>query len=313
MNPAFSPSWWELLLPPIWFSAPFELLLRNHRDPYLIILSIFALAVPIISFIIYHRMMPAFERNLQKLANNSGNSKRKDREWKNWLGRILCKSKEEKAFFRFSNNMMRNEREFRLKVYPSLGLSLVFPFIFMFNELQMNSYAHLVSSKWFLSVYMCNLVIPNAVTMLKYSGKYKGGWIYKTVPLNNLAPLYSATLKVFIVNLFLPIYFILSAIFLGIFGIKIVPDLLVVLVSSILYTVICSNALKEALPFSESFEDAQQNSGLKVILSILLIGIFVGLHFIITFFMYGVLIYLILMILVTILAWRRAYKTIWNY
>lgn len=151
--------------------------------------------------------------------------------------------------FRFSDNMMRNEREFRLKVYPALGLSLVFPFIFMFNEIQMNSYAHLVSSKWYLGIYMSCLMIPNAVTMLKYSGKYKGAWIYKTAPIQSLAPLYSAALKVFIVNLFLPVYLILSIIFIGIFGIKVIPDLLVVFVTSVLYTVICSNYLKGTLPF----------------------------------------------------------------
>lgn len=313
MKISFSPSWWHYFVPPIWFGAPFELVLHRDVSSHLISYSLMAVIVPIIAIIIYSRMMPSFEKNLQKLANNSGTGKRRERKWKQWLTRMICRTEEERALFRFSDNMMRNEREFRLKVYPALGMSLVFPFIFMFNEIQMNSYAHLVASKWYLVIYTSCMMIPNAVAMLKYSGKYKGAWVFKTAPIENLAPLYSAVLKVFIVNLFFPIFLLLSAIFIGIFGIKIIPHLLVVLVTSVLYTVICSNYLKGTLPFSESFEDAQQSGGAKIILALLIIAVFIGIHFAITFIPFGVGGYLILLIGITFFAWKQAYKRIWNF
>ncbi|MGG1676234.1 hypothetical protein ACIFOT_10870 [Neobacillus sp. NRS-1170] len=313
MNITFTPSWWQFLIPPIWFGAPFELFLQHQSDFYIISFSLLALFIPIIAIIIYSRMMPSFERNLQKLTNNSGGSSRKKHWWINGLVNVICRSKEEKIFFRFADNMMRNEREFRLKVYPALGMSLIFPFIFMFNEIQMNSFAHLVSSKWYLAVYFSCLMIPNAVAMLKYSGKYKGAWIYQTAPLQSLAPLYSAVLKVFISNLFLPIYIIISAIFIGIFGLKIIDDLLVVLVTAILFTIICSNYLKGTLPFSESFEDALQSGGLKVILALLCLAVFAGIHFAITFIPFGVPIYLIILIMITIFSWKHAYRTVWKF
>jgi hypothetical protein len=257
-------------------------------------------------------MMPAFERNLQKLTNNSGGSKRIEKNWKKWMIRIICRSKEERVFYRFANNMMRNEREFRLKVYPSLGLALVLPFIFLFNQIQMNSYNDLITSKWYLVIYSCSLMIPNAITMLKYSGKYKGAWIYRTAPIQNLAPLYSAAIKVFIVKLFLPVYLILSVVFLGIFGLKIIDDLLVIFVTAILYTVICSTYLRGTLPFSESFEDAQQSGGAKIIPALLLMAVFGGIHFASTFIPFGVTIYFILIMLSTIFVWKWAYKSLWN-
>ncbi|MBV7506281.1 hypothetical protein KW850_13540 [Bacillus sp. sid0103] len=313
MEISFSPSWWQFFIPPIWFGAPFELILQRNYDYFLFMFSLLALIIPIISIFIYSRMMPSFERNLQKITNNSGGSKRKEQSWKSWLVRVICRSNEEKVFFRFANNMMRNEREFRLKVYPSLGLALVIPFIFLFNQIQVNSYAHLIASKWYLVIYSCSLMIPNAITMLKYSGKYKGAWIYKTAPIQNLAPLYSAAIKVFIVNLFLPVYVILSGIFLCIFGWKIIDDLLVVFVTAVLYTVICSNYLKETLPFSESFEDAKQSGGVKIILSFLLMAVFAAIHFAGTFIPFGETIYLILLVACTFFAWRLAYKSWWNY
>jgi ABC-2 type transport system permease protein len=313
MNISFSPSWWQFFIPPIWFGAPFELILKHHYDSYLIVFSLLALIIPIISIVIYSRMMPAFERNLQKLANNSGGSNRKEQKWKSWLVRIICRKNEERVFFRFANNMMRKEREFRLKVYPSLGLALVLPFVFLFNQIQVNSYAHLVASKSFLVIYSCSLMIPNAIAMLKYSGKYKGAWIYKTAPIQSLAPLYSAAIKVFIVNLFLPVYFILSVIFLSIFGLEIIEDLLVVFFTAVLYTVICSNDLKGTLPFSESFEDARQSGGAKIILAFLLMAVFAGIHFAATFIPFGVTIYLTLIVVSTIFAWRLAYKSWWDF
>ncbi len=310
---AFSPTWYHYLIPPIWFGAPFELILNRHTSTYLIGFSILAIIIPIIAIIFYSLLIPSFEKNLQKLSNNSGINRKKDSKWKKWLSSVICRNNEEKVFFKFADNMMRNEREFRLKVYPSLGLSIVLPFVFLFNQLQIYSYHHLVLSKSYLTIYMSCLIIPNAIAMLKYSGKYKGAWIYKTAPVSNFAPLYSATIKVFLANLYFPVYFILSIIFIGIFGIKIIPDILVVFVSSILYTVICSNYLKGSLPFSESFEDARQNSGINVMIALILGGILTLIHWGITFIPFGVMIYLVLLIIVTFFSWKRAYHTIWNF
>lgn len=310
---SYSPSWWHFLIPPIWFGAPYELILNHNIKSYFIGFSILALVIPILSVGMYNQMMPSFEKNLLKLTNSSSKIKQKNNKWKKWLIGFICRGNEEKVFFRFADNMMRNEREFRLKVYPALGLSIVIPFVILFNKLQFSTYDDLVLSKSYLSIYMSCLMIPNAIGMLKYSGKYKGAWIFKMAPIQNLAPLYSSTLKVFITNLFFPVYFILSLIFIFIFGMKIIPDLFVVFVSSIFYVVICSYALKGTLPFSESFDDAAQNSGLKVIIALLYGGILCVVHFAVTFIPYGVYLYLVVLIIVTIFSWKRAYKTIWNF
>ncbi len=313
LNIHFTPSWWHFLIPPIWFGAPFELVLNGNTNKTVIWLSVLAVVIPVLAILIYNRMMPSFEKNLQKLTNHGGTVKQKDRKLKNWLVGVICRNNEEKLFFRFADNMMRNEREFRLKVYPSLGLSIVFPFIFLFNQLQITSYDHLVHSKSYLTIYTSCLIIPNAIAMLRYSGKYKGAWVYKTAPVSTLAPLYSATLKVFITNLYLPVFFILSLIFIAIFDINILPDIFVTFVSSILYTIICSNYLKGTLPFSESFEDAQQNSGVKIIIALIIGAVLAGIHYGITFIPYGVYGYLVLLLIITFFSWKKAYKTIWNF
>ncbi|MBO1914715.1 hypothetical protein J4G37_59060, partial [Microvirga sp. 3-52] len=69
---------------------------------------------------------------------------------------------------------MKKEREFKLKVYPGIGIALVFPFIFIFTELSERSLADISTGRTFLFIYFCNFLIPMTVHMLKFSGSYKG-------------------------------------------------------------------------------------------------------------------------------------------
>lgn len=304
----FVPSWWQFLIPPIWYAAPFELLLNHHFSPFYIALSLLALIVPIISFTLYIKMMPAFEKYLKKLSDHSGREGKKAPKWKSWLMNLFCFSKEEKAFYRFAELMMKNEREFRLKVYPSLGFSLVFPFVFIVNQLTFNSYAEISASKWYLSIYFCTIIIPTAVIMFRFSGKYKGAWIYKTAPIKSWSSLYSGTLKAFLVNLYLPVFLLVSVIFLFIFGFRIIPDLFIVLLSSIFYAYICANMLIKSLPFSESFDDAQKESGLKILPFVLLIGVFFAIHYLSLQVQWGLWVDLLVLAGIQVFIWRMPFR-----
>src|SRR5690606_2416036 len=65
----FQPKWWQVFIAPVWFGAPFEVLLKGSRDPLFIGFTLLALLVPILAILIYIKLMPSLERNLQKLAD----------------------------------------------------------------------------------------------------------------------------------------------------------------------------------------------------------------------------------------------------
>lgn len=304
----FVPSWWQLFIPPIWYGAPFELLLNHNQSGFIIVLSLLALFVPLLSIGIYMKIMPAFEKYLQKLSNHSGNDARPKEKWKLWVMDILCTSKEEKVFYRFADHMMKNEREFRLKVYPSLGFSLVIPFIFIGNQLAFTSFEDILESNWYLSIYFTTIVIPTAVMMIRYSGKYKGAWIYKTVPIHDLGTLFSGTIKAFLVKLYFPVLLLISIIFVLAFGIRIVPDLVIVFLGSLVFAFICAKSLLTSYPFSESFEDAQKDAGIRVLPFMLLIGVFYGIHLASLLVSWGPWVYMAILLLVNIFIWRNPYK-----
>lgn len=305
LDVTYSFAWWHLLLPPIWFGAPFELFLNSDLSPHIIILTLFALFAPILSIVLYIRLMPAFERNLAKLASDSNRKKKKSHNLASFWSKLLCRTKEERTFYLFSSLMMKQERDLKLKIYPQLGMAFIFPFIFLLADLRDSSFEDLGRGYKYMMIYFSLIMIPTVVHMLKFSGTYKGQWIYRAAPIRHEASMYSGTLKACIINYFLPIFLILSTLFIWIFSFRILPDLLVVLLVAIAMTLVSYRILNgEVYPFSSSPEHTQDASGLKVFGSMLVIGFFVIVHFIFSKIPYGLFAYILILIIGILIGWK---------
>ncbi len=304
-------SWWHLFIPPLWFGAPFEFLLSGNSSGAIIMMAVVALIIPFVSISIYYYLMPSFETNLEKLLENTGKPTVKKHLLEQFWERVLCSGKQEKLFFRFSMAMMRQERDFKLKVYPTIGMALVFPFIFMFNSLNRGSFEELATGNGYFNIYFSCIVIGIVIHTLKYSVNYKGSWIFQAAPIEESAVMYSATLKAFLVRLYLPVFILLSAAFIAIFSARIIPDLAVVLVAAILHTLISYKLINnEAYPFTNPMESVQMQGGstVKYFILMLLVGITGLLHFFATKIEYGVYGYLIILIAVTIVSWKICFS-----
>lgn len=315
MKAVFTPKWWHYFIMPVWFGAPFEVFINGSRNITCIIMSLLALAVPIIAMSIYIKLIPSFERNLQKLMNvEKGVYKKSIAQF---LSKVLCAKKEERTFFKFTWNMLKNEREFKLKVYPSLGFAIIMPFIFLLmgirgNQSLMQWFNQISTTRYYLNIYLCALMLPTIVIMIKYSGKYKGAWIYKIMPQKGLDCIFKGAIKAFIVKLMLPIYIFDSIIFMFIFGIGIFPHLIIIFLNIILFTIICFKSTKKALPFSESFEVAQQSEGLIVILLMIILGVLWAVHYYCTKSIIYILIYFIVLAALDVILWNKAFKLKWE-
>ncbi|MDF2700068.1 MAG: hypothetical protein K0Q49_1624 [Haloplasmataceae bacterium] len=308
----YTSQWWHYLIPPMWFAAPFEILINHHSENYLYIFMSLALLVPILGIIIYIKLIPSFERNLQKL-NNEANKVKKTRNIKitQLLMNVICRNKEERIFFRFSSEMMKNEREFKLKAYPSLGFALIFPFIFMFNFSRIKGFEGLSETKYYFNIYFCTIMMPAIIMILRYSSNYKAAWVYKTVPLKKIRSIITGTLKAFIVKLLLPIFLLESVIFLSIFGLIIWIDILIVFITILIFINLCFNILEKALPFSESNEE-QVNQGGTALLLMFIILLFASMHFGATFINYGTYIYALILIILNFFLWKYNFIITWD-
>lgn len=304
LSVAFNPKWWQYFIIPLWFASPFDLILKGYKAKYNIIFSVLAVVVPIVSIIIYTKLVPAFERNLQKLNNNSSKSKDNKKQFENLLSNIVCRSSQERVFFKFTSDMIRNERDFKLKVYPSLGFSMIFPFIFLLNNLRDDGLRNIAHSNSYLNLYFCALMMPTVIIMMKYSSKYKGAWIYNVMPLEKTSFIYKGALKAVIIKLILPLYIAESVIFTLIFGVRIIPDLVLIFLNIMLFSVTCFKLTKKALPFSMPIDEANQSGGFIVMLLMLLLGVLAIIHYFSTKFTYGVYLYICLAFVMNILMWK---------
>ncbi len=300
--------WWSVFLIPMWFAAPYELLLNGDYSLLTMVFCILAIIIPIISIWLYIKLVPTFERNLQKLLGTSKSKKEKNNRLMSSLLAIVCRTHEERAFYRFASLMMKQEREFKLKVYPSLGFSFIIPFIFMFTFSRSEQIDYSVSMGY-LNIYFSMLIIPSAVLMLGHSAKYKAAWIYKTLPLKDYRDLQKGSLKAFLIKLYIPLYIVLSIIFCYIYGLRIIPDLLAVLVTSCLFTIICYFAMSSQIPFTKPYDEIGDAQGWKAMLLFIPLGMLAGLHYLVASQIpFGSIIYFIILILINLIIWKLAFR-----
>lgn len=308
LNMAYTFSWWHFLIPPLWYGAPFEVLLNGNSANHFMAFTVLAVLVPLIAIYAYAKLMPSFERNLEKLLSDT-KTRKKPRNWLDEAGaKWLCRSTEERVFYRFASSMMKKEREFKLKVFPVLGMALFFPFLFIFTYSVDGGLGEIADGNMFMFIYFCNVIIPSVVFMLKFSEGYKGSWLFRAAPIERISHVHSGTVKAFFVKMYIPVFLFLSIVFLWIFSTRILPDLAAVLLGGLLQTLITYKiANKGELPFSTSFEFAQESGGAKMLLLTLITGAFIGAHFLANVFDYGIYVYAGVLVVAIGIGWRMAF------
>ncbi|GGL49249.1 hypothetical protein [Sporolactobacillus putidus] len=310
MHIIFHPAWWQLFIPPLWFSSFFAWLLGGDKSPQILVFSAAGIVLPLLSILIYSKCSPAFEAAIQKLSSYGGKTGPHSGKTDRLLGQIFCSRREEQVFFHFAALTMKNDRPFKLKVYPMVGFSLIFPFIFIFTSLQDQSWAQLQTGKSYFFLYFSLIMIPTAVSMLKFSGSYKGAWIFGTAPIKHPAFIYSGTLKAFIIKLLLPVYLVLTVVFLAIFKWMILPDLVVIFITACLYSVFCYKVINgETLPFSRSFETVQEGGNMQTLLLMAAVVPLAGLHAMIGALLpgSGLWFYALILLAGNFFAWRKVF------
>lgn len=308
LNVTFVPKWWQYLLVPVWFSAPFQMLKTSEVTSTYINFTALAIIVPIFGLTLHSSVLSHFEKYLLKLSNNSAKQKKETKKPGHFLSNILCKSREERAFFRFASDMMKNEREFKLKVYPSLGFSIAFPFIFLIQDILDSGIREVSKGRSYFFIYFCGIIIPSVLLMVRYSASYKGAWIYKTLPISNVTSVFRGTMKALLIRLFFPFFLLESIIFTAIFGVRILPDLLIMLLNMLLMNILYFKIDEKYLPFSESFEDSKQgNVGMNFFLMIGL-AILAGLHYLSLSINYGIYFYIAITLTLNVVLWKSAFN-----
>lgn len=318
----FTPKWWTYLIPPVWFAAPYSVLIEGNYQNIYIMLSMLSIIIPIILFALYYmKVSPYFEKNLQKLATVNGKKallyERKG-ELQRKLSNILCLDRVENIFFRFTHNMISNERQLKLKLYPSLAYAAVFPFIFMFSEYKSSKslaefYRNISNVPYYLGIYLTVAMLAGAFINIYSSEKYKGAWVYKVLPIESPSPVYKGAMKKFLSKYVFSIFFLTGLIFLLLYGFEFIPHFIAAFINLMILTVIVFRMNKKDLPFSVESMNANDNSGCLAYFVSFGYCIFSGfLQFGLAKARYGLEVYIVIITGVLIVLWNKILNIKWS-
>ena len=317
INYTFSIKAYDLFIPFMWFASLFCVIFYGKIQTLYIIMAILGIIVPILSILIYIKLTPAFERNLDKLEQVSYNEKdsKSKKSFASKLANKICKNNEEKSFFEFIYTNLSRDREFKTRVYPTLASGIIMPLVLFFvtydRSISIMEYLKSLSTtNNFLNIYLAVILLQNCILLLKYSKEYEASFIYDVLPISKKKNIYSAEFKVIIIKLFVPVFIIIGIPYLILFKAKFIVHLLIAFVSTIFISMGTFRVNDKSLPFSEDYAvTANTSNFLNIIKSIGFVGVAVLLHYLIilkTPYIFSVA-YLILLILIMKIIWNKVF------
>lgn len=312
-NFVYKPSVCHVLMPPMWFASNFNIINGTNVDSLIKVMSGLSIVIPIISIIAYIKLIPVFENNLQKLSDNTYKNKRTKETISQKMSTIICKNKEERTFFNFVYDVLSKDREFKTKIYPSLAMGVFMPFIMLVSFYDGNGIVpfleSLRGSKNYFMGYLCVLMSQSIITTLKFSAQYEAAWIYDVLPIKEKSNVYKGMFKASIYKLILPIFIIMSIGFIMLFGINVTPHLFVMFASVIITSMVTFKLNDKIMPFSKEYKNTNSSDNIITMFkSMFIVGIVVGVHFLVSKSMLMTLIYFIALILFIKLSWNKIFK-----
>lgn len=314
LNISYKEKLWNLLVPPMWFAAPIYALDQGQLTSIALSLLAFSIVIPLIAIVTYVKKSKQFENYLSKLNANDGKENKKKKGLLYKLGYIFCKNNEEKAIYSFSSSLIKNERDFKLKLYPNLGFSLIMPFLFMFiinDSHNIGSFSEwknsISNSNSYLYIYFFILMFGNTLSLLQFSNDYKASWLYISTPIKNKSIIYKGCYKAVFINLLLPLFMVQSIAFIWLFGLKVIPHLIVILAFATLVIPVEHFISNFKLPFSVQANVVDSSQNLIVFfISFFIVGLGALIHFLLSKNTFAIIIYSLILIVLNLVIWNKA-------
>lgn len=261
--------WIYLAAVPSWFAGP--ALLFMGRD--LMIATILTVAGVIATGAltwIYFANAANFERYLAKL-DQSSDERRKDGWYYRLTAKLLTRPGFERTYYDFGWKVLREQRAYKLRVYPQFAYSLVLFIVFPLGFVQgggMSLWQFMARVIGF-SPLIFNIDMPLAVYMLQFSDQPEAMRLFQRVPLRHDAELLLATIKVLYGRLFLPFGIVISLVSLFIAG---WPGFLAAIASTVgmlEFVLIFGRILNgNRLPFAREFDARNQKAGVAASIAV---------------------------------------------
>lgn len=288
---------WAWLAPPYWFAGAWQFLTSFEFTIPLISSLILSIVVPLASiWVVIKYFAPSFNQKLSMISGSesgpapqvmeTGKKVPTNSAKLSFLTKLLSEKGAESMSFQHVWKITARSRDYKMKVYPSLGYLVVY-LVMMFLNTKNISMADIQDQTGkgkiiFISlIYFSSLILIMAVNQLLYSEKYKAAWFFFTTPIEKPGRIISGALKSMIAKFFLPLMVVTFITAIVLVGPKIIPNLLLGVFNELLIIFTIAYISFREFPFAQVPNQAAKSSFIRGMVSMIVPFTIGGLHYLI--------------------------------
>jgi ABC-2 type transport system permease protein len=278
------------LFPPVWMGVILQGIDDARFTTLHIAFTSLAILFPVVSIWVMNKYMaPAFSRKLAAISTDGSSTKTTTEKTalKRCISGILsvltCRTLAARAGFELTWKLTGRDKTFKLRFYPSLGYIIVYIFIFVFQKTgsvvsTLHSLHNTNAFLWF--IYSPVLIASSSILIIAFSDNYEASWIYYSAAVHRPGEIIAGSVKALFMKFFIPVFAIMLACCLYIWGATVIDDFIYGLLNMYLCCLIFALSAEHYLPFSRQ-PTTQQGLGnfLLVVLQLVLVASMVGIHY----------------------------------
>jgi len=261
---------YSLAIPSFWFASGWKVLQSFRATPIEAVGTVLSIAVPLLSlYIVIKYLAPSFNQKLALLNSsdaevprkiNTNKKSKQDNSFATLASKVVTQKGAERMGFIFTWKMTSRSRDFKLKVYPTIGYILVYVVLIFLNKKSINLQdiqSQNISGKILVisALYFSSLLLVMAISQITISEKYKAAWIYYACPIPKPGEVISGAIKAAVLKFYIPIVVVLTLAGIILIGPKLLPNIVLGLFNELLIASIIAYVHNRQLPFSQ-----QQNN-----------------------------------------------------
>ncbi len=283
------------------------------------------LACPLSIWLVIKYFAPAFTQKLSQI--NAGSETENVLSTKNItkpntlamrLAKWTTTNTSERLSFTLSWTLTSRLKDFKLKVYPSIGYIIVYMAVIFLRDAQQSMSSLLALDQQGIiiiisALYSFSLILLTAINQLPFSEHYKAAWIYFSLPLQKPGNIILGAYKAVVIKFYVPFILVISCTALYLFGLKIILNLLLSFSNTFLTGLIYTLFIMKMFPFSMQ-QNASEKSGsfIKVLFSLIIPFILAFIHFFIFKSMIAIVVAIFCSLILNYMLLQRLRKRSWT-
>jgi ABC-2 type transport system permease protein len=272
-----------LVVPPYWFASGFTVFSRFRGVLPEWVGGCCSIVLPVVAiYIVIKYFAPSFNRKLSMIGSGQGaeintagevagartTAGRRAASIPARLAALWTRKGAENMGFLFAWKMTSRSRDFKMKVYPSIGYLLVICAVYIFNGFKGKGLGSLKGALennhriMLIPLYVTALLLIAAVNQMIYSDKFKAAWIYFVAPVASPGEIISGSMKAVLTKFYFPLAIVIAAIALPLLGLSFLPNMILAFSNVLLTTSLMVLVAFRDLPFAKPQSNASTSGTL---------------------------------------------------